>query len=65
MSALPSRRYRVVVLEWLSHVAVIEATSSEEAEAKAMELWSSNDETEVFSFNDSGIDGVQVEERSS
>jgi len=65
MSALPSRRYRVVVLEWLSHVAVIEATSAEEAEAKARELWSSNDETQAFSFNDSGIDGVQVEALSA
>jgi hypothetical protein len=54
----------VVVLEWLSHAAVIEATSAEEAEAKAMELWSSNDETQAFSFNDSGIDGVRAEELS-
>ena len=65
MSALPSCRYRVVVLEWLSHVAVIEATSPEDAENKALELWSSNDETQVFSFSDSGIDGVEVEEFSA
>jgi hypothetical protein len=61
MSALPSRRYRVVVLEWLSHTAVVEASSKEEAEAKGLDLWNAAD-GESFSFEDSGIDGVVADE---
>ena len=37
MSALPSRWYRVIVLEWLSHETV-EACSKEEAEAIGLDL---------------------------
>jgi hypothetical protein len=62
MSALPLKRFRVVVLEWLAHDAVIEATDAAAAEAEARRLWEENAEHEVFSFDDSGIDGVQVEE---
>jgi hypothetical protein len=62
MSALPSRRYRVVVIEWLSHVAVIDSESESAAEAKARELWDAQAESECFSFEDSGIDGVMVDE---
>jgi hypothetical protein len=60
MSALPLRRYRVVVLEWLSHVAVIEAQSRAEAEAQALDLWNRADGS--FSFEDQGIDGVIADE---
>ena len=60
MSAFPSRRYRVVVLEWLSHEAVVEASSKEEAEIKGLDLW--NDADGSFSFEDSGIDGVVADE---
>lgn len=60
MSALPLRRYRVVVLEWLSHEAVVEASSKEEAEIKGLDLW--NDANGSFSFEDSGIDGVVADE---
>lgn len=60
MSAFPSRRYRVVVLEWLSHTAVIEASSKEEAEAKALDLWNEADGS--FSFEDQGVDGVIADE---
>jgi len=56
MSALPLLRYRVVVLEWLSHVAVIEASSQAEAETKGLNLWNEADGS--FSFEDQGIDGV-------
>lgn len=62
MSAPTLKRYRVVVLEWLSHDAVIEATDAAAAEAEALRLWADNAEHEVFSFDNSGIDGVQVEE---
>jgi hypothetical protein len=57
-----TKTYRVVVVEWLSHKAVIEATSAEEAEAQARELWANNAEHDAFSFEDSGIDGVTAEE---
>ena len=62
MSALPVKRFRVVVIEWLSHDAIIEAPNAQTAEAEARRLWAENAEHEVFSFDDSGIDGIQVEE---
>jgi hypothetical protein len=65
MSAIPLKRYRVTVLEWLAHYAVIEATDAEAAEAEARRMWEENAEHEVFSFRDSGIDGVDVEEEIS
>jgi hypothetical protein len=54
--------YRVVVIEWLSHTAVIEAESRQHAETEARRLWAQNAESEIFSFEDSGIDSVLVEE---
>jgi hypothetical protein len=65
MSAPTLKRFRVVVIEWLAHDAVIEAPDAEAAEAEARRLWDTNAEHELFSFDDSGIDGVQVEEISS
>jgi hypothetical protein len=64
MSTLPLKRFRVVVIEWLSHDAIIEAPSAQAAEAEARRLWAENAEHEVFSFDDSDIDGIQVEEVS-
>jgi len=64
MSALPVKRFRVVVIEWLSHDAVIEAPDAAAAEAEARRLWAENAEHEVFSFDDSGIDGILVDEIS-
>lgn len=62
MNTTPTpQRYRVTVLEWLSHDAIIEASSPEAAEAEARRLWDENAEQELFSFRDSGIDGVEVE----
>lgn len=57
----PRQRYRVTVLEWLSHDAIIEASSPEAAEAEARRLWDENGEHEVFQFEDSGIDGIVVD----
>ena len=57
-----TKTYRIVVIEWRSHTAVIKASSAPAAEAKARELWARNAEHEVFTFEDSGIDGVSVEE---
>jgi hypothetical protein len=42
----------------------IEASNAQAAEAEARRLWTENAEHEVFSFDDSGIDGIQVEEVS-
>jgi hypothetical protein len=64
MSTLPLKRFRVVVIEWLSHDTIIEAPNAQAAEAEARRLWAENAEHEVFSFDDSGIDGIQVEEVS-
>jgi len=60
MSAL--RRYHVTVVEWLAHKAVIEAPNAGAAEAEARRLWAENAEHPLFSFDDSGIDGIQIEE---
>ena len=60
-----TKTYRVVVIEWLSHKAVIEATGAVEAEAKARELWNNNAEHEIFQFEDSGVDGITVDEMLS
>ena len=62
MSTPALRRFRVVVIEWLSHDAIIKATDAVAAEAEARRLWAMNDEQQLFSFDDSGIDGIQVEE---
>jgi hypothetical protein len=62
MSAPSLKTYRVVVIEWLSHKAVIETTSAQHAEEEARRLWVENAECEVFHFEDSGIDSVVVEE---
>ena len=62
MSAPSLKTYRVVVIEWLSHKAVIEAESAEHAEEEAWRLWAEKGESEIFSFEDSGVDGVVVDE---
>jgi hypothetical protein len=64
MSTLLVKRFRVTVIEWLAHDATIEAPDAQAAEAEARRLWDENAEHERFSFDDSGIDGIQVEEIS-
>lgn len=56
------KTYRVTVIEWLSHKALIEAEGPEQAEAKARQVWADNVEHAVFEFEDSGIDRVLAEE---
>jgi hypothetical protein len=56
------RKWRVTVIEWLSHIAVIEAATPEEAEALARQFWAENGEHEEFRFSDSGLDGIVVDE---
>lgn len=58
----PTKRFRVTVIEWLSHSAYLDASSAEVAEAIARELWANKAETDVFCFEDCGIDGVDIEE---
>jgi hypothetical protein len=57
-----ARKWHVTAIEWLSHVAVIEADTAEQAEAKARDLWAENAEHEVFRFSDAGLDGIVVDE---
>ena len=62
MSALPTRRYRVTVIDWQAHVGTIEAASSEEAEEKALEIRGTDAEAEIFSFEDGGVSNVWAED---
>ncbi len=62
MSAPALKRFRVVVIEWLSHDAIIEAPDAAAAKAEARRLWDTNAEHQLFSFDNSGIDGIEVEE---
>jgi hypothetical protein len=57
-----TRKWRVTVIEWLSHVAVVEADTAKQAEAIAQQLWADNGEHNVFRFSDSDIDGIVVDE---
>jgi len=56
------KQFRVVVIEWLTHDAIIEAPDATAAEAEARRLWATNAEHQLFSFDNSGIDGIDVEE---
>jgi len=58
----PPRKWRVTAIEWLSHVASIEADTAEQAEALACELWAKNREHEAFHFEDSDVDCIIVDE---
>ena len=59
---LGTRRYRVAVIEWTSHKAVIEATSEAEARYKAERLWMEDGEGRLFSFESAGFEGAVAEE---
>lgn len=61
MSAPRPRAYRVMLLEWLSHSVIIEASSEALAIYKARQLWDSGD-TASFSFREGGLDHVFAEE---
>lgn len=56
------RNWRVTVIEWLSHVAIIEADTPMLAEAHARQLWAEHGDHEAFRFSDSGLDGIVVDE---
>jgi hypothetical protein len=58
---MPKRRFRVTVIEWLRHDAIIDAADAEEAEELVIDLWNANSEAEIFRFRDSGLDGVVVD----
>jgi hypothetical protein len=59
------KSFRVVVIEWLTHDAVIEAEDEILAEDEARRLWATNAEHQLFSLDNSGIDGIVVEEVAS
>jgi len=59
------KSFRVVVIEWLTHDAIIEAPDATTAEAEARRLWATNAEHQLFSLDNSGIDGIDVEEVAS
>ena len=59
------KNFRVVVIEWLTHDAVIEAEDEILAGDEARRLWADNAEHQPFNFRDSGIDGIEVEEVAS
>ena len=59
---LTPRRYRVAVIEWTSHKAVIEATSEAEARYKAERLWMEDGDGKLFSFESAGFEGAVAEE---
>ena len=61
MSAPALKRYRIVVIEWLTHDAVIEAEDEILAEDEARRLWADNAEHQLFRFRDLGIDGFEIE----
>ncbi len=56
------RRYRVAIIEWTSHKAVIEAPSEAEAAEKARRLWMEGDDNTLFSYESSGFEGAVAEE---
>lgn len=58
----PARRYRVTIIEWLSHDAIIEASSAKEAEEIGLQKWEANSESQTFAFRDSGLDGIEAED---
>jgi hypothetical protein len=62
MSAPTLKRYRVVVIEWLSHKAIIEATDGQAAVEEGERLWEEHAERQVFRFDDSGLEGIEAEE---
>lgn len=55
------KRFRVTVIEWLSHVIILDAPNAETAEDMADTLWSEVG-GDAFRFMDQGLDGFQVEE---
>ena len=61
--ATSAKRFRVTVIEWLSHHAIIEAADAQEAEAIARYAWANQGDTnKEFDFGDSDLDGVIVDE---
>jgi hypothetical protein len=55
------KHFRVVVVEWLAHEALIAAADAASAEEQAWQLWADNAEQQSFSFDDSGIDRIEVQ----
>lgn len=55
------KRFRVTVLEWLSHVIVVDAADAKVAEEMAARFWFEGC-GDAFRFRCQGTDGFQVDE---
>jgi hypothetical protein len=55
------RPWRVTVFEWHSHVAIIEAATSDDAFTQAQRILADNPDS-LFRFSDSGLDSIDIEE---
>lgn len=55
------KRFRVTVLEWLTHTIILDAANASQVEEMADTLWWSG-LAGPFRFSDQGLDGFQVEE---
>lgn len=55
------KRFRVTVIEWLSHVIILDAKDAAAAEDLAAHLWSELG-GDAFRFSDQGIDGFHADE---
>ncbi len=54
------KTYRVVLVEWLSHVAIIRAENAQHARDEALRTWAASEDG-AFQFEDNGIESVDVE----
>lgn len=60
MSEVHPTRYRVTIIEWLSHTIHVNAADTEEAESVALERFADNNEDPAFTCFDGGVDEVIV-----
>lgn len=60
MSEAQTTRYRVTIIEWLSHTSSVDAFDEEAAESTALERWADNNEDPAFTCFDGGVDEVIV-----
>lgn len=58
----PKHKYRVTVIEWLSHTVLIEAEDRDEATEEARRLWLDKDVHDRFEFEDADLETVIADE---
>ncbi len=62
MSAFPSREYRVIVVETVTRIVTVAATSRDAAERKARKLWYEGDQS--LAIKECCIDDLILDEVS-